>query len=122
MLCVPREGEIPIAASSKAASDIFALLPVTKQLEVIQRWFDNIHASWKATTGQGQIVALGAVFKQVPASAPERQFIMNQLYRCTSQEEKIAKRVSAVKCLTSAVLPALGKHGFSVGPAAVLLF
>ncbi|EEP80406.1 conserved hypothetical protein [Uncinocarpus reesii 1704] len=105
ILCVCRGDDIPIEASSQAASDLFALLPSQKQTEVITLWFDNINASWKSTSGRGQISALGAVFKQLPVSSEGRTMILNELLRSTSEEESISKRSSAVKCITTGILP-----------------
>ncbi|KAK2739004.1 hypothetical protein FQN55_009661 [Onygenales sp. PD_40] len=105
LLCVFRGEDIPIEASSEAASDLFVLLPDSKKSEIVQKWFDNILASWKLVTGRGQIAALGAVFKRIPKSGEGRGFIIDKLIECTGEEEKIAKRSSAVNCLATGVLP-----------------
>ncbi|ODH53102.1 hypothetical protein GX48_00637 [Paracoccidioides brasiliensis] len=105
LLCVCRSDDIPIEASSEAASDLFVLLPDSKKLEIVQKWFNDIHANWKKVTGRGQIAALGAVFKRMPKSGEGRGFIIKELIECTGVEEEIAKRSAAVKCLASGVLP-----------------
>ncbi|OJD22113.1 hypothetical protein ACJ73_06543 [Blastomyces percursus] len=103
--CMCRPDDIPIEASSQAASDLFMLLPNSRKSEVVQKWFSNIHDSWRLVTGRGQIAALGQVFKRMPKSGEGRQFIIDRLVDCTDVEEKIAKRSSAVKCLATGVLP-----------------
>ncbi|EGE83692.2 beta-tubulin cofactor d [Blastomyces dermatitidis ATCC 18188] len=105
LLCMCRPDDIPIEASSQAASDLFMLLPNSRKSEVVQKWFSNIHDSWRLVTGRGQIAALGAVFKRMPKSGEGRQFIIDKLIDCTGAEEKIAKRSSAVNCLATGVLP-----------------
>ncbi|OAX78461.1 hypothetical protein ACJ72_07230 [Emergomyces africanus] len=105
LLCMFRPDDIPVEASSQAASDLFALLPDSKKSEVVQKWFSNIQDSWRLVTGRGQISALGAVFKRMPKSGEGRQFIIDRLVDCTGAEEKIAKRSSAVNCLATGVLP-----------------
>jgi hypothetical protein len=108
LLCVSRGDDTAVEASSKAASDIFVLLPESKQSEIIQRWFDNIHDSWRLAAGRGQIAAVGAVFARIPRHATTRDSMLEELIRCTGQEEMIEKRVSAVRCLTTGVLPHIG--------------
>ncbi|QSS55334.1 beta-tubulin cofactor d [Histoplasma capsulatum var. duboisii H88] len=105
LLCMFRPDNIPIEASSQAASYLFALLPNSQKLEVVQKWFNNIQDNWRLETGRGQIAALGAVFKRMPTAGEGRQFIIDKLIDCTGVEEKIAKRSSAVKCLATGVLP-----------------
>ncbi|KAH8705099.1 putative tubulin-specific chaperone D [Talaromyces proteolyticus] len=105
LLCVFRGEDIAIEASSEGASQLFRILPLWKQEETIQGWFANIHASWKSATGRGQISALGAVFHQLPVQSEIRQFITKELILCTTDEGSIGKRVSAVKCLSTGVLP-----------------
>lgn len=109
MLCVPRSEEFPMEASSEAASDLFALLSPEKQSEIVHEWFKNIHASWKSATGLGQIAALGAVFKHMPATEDGKSYIMSELIRCTGEgETMIDKRVAAVKCIITGILPYTG--------------
>ncbi|KAJ9208854.1 hypothetical protein DTO021D3_71 [Paecilomyces variotii] len=105
LLCIFRGEDVAIEASSEAASALFALLPLEKQEETVQGWFANIHACWKSATGRGQIAALGAVFQRLPVDSNGRKIIVEELLRCTSEEELIEKRVSAVKCLSVGVLP-----------------
>ncbi|OXV05400.1 hypothetical protein Egran_06832 [Elaphomyces granulatus] len=105
LLCVFRGEDIAIEASSEAASNLFRLLPLSKQAETVQGWFANIHASWKSATGRGQISALGAVFHCFPMNSDARTLILDELLRCTAEEEAIDKRVAAVKSLTVGVLP-----------------
>ncbi|OKL56274.1 hypothetical protein UA08_08481 [Talaromyces atroroseus] len=105
LLCVSRGEDVAIKASSKAASQLFRILPLRKQEETIHGWFANIHASWKSTTGRGQISALGAVFHRLSSDSSVREYIIKELIHCTKDEEFIEKRVSAVQCLASGVLP-----------------
>ncbi|KMU78807.1 hypothetical protein CISG_01847 [Coccidioides immitis RMSCC 3703] len=104
-LCVCRSDDIPMKASSVAASDLFVLLSSEKQLDVLKRWLDNIDASWKSATGQGQIAALGAVFKHVPTAGQGRKLILRGLLKSTAVEELIAKRKSAAQCIATQILP-----------------
>ncbi|KMU87941.1 hypothetical protein CIHG_05708 [Coccidioides immitis H538.4] len=104
-LCVCRSDDIPMKASSEAASDLFVLLSSEKQLDVLKRWLDNIDASWKSATGQGQIAALGAVFKHVPTAGQGRKLILRGLLKSTAVEELIAKRKSAAQCIATQILP-----------------
>lgn len=119
MLCVSRGEDVPTRASSSAAADLFVLLPDDTQSGVIRKWTDNIQDNWKLLTGQGQIAALGAVFKQVPVTGSQRRIIIEQLFRCMGEEEEIAKRVCAVRCLAQDVLPRIGMSK-SIGSAMVL--
>lgn len=108
LLCVFRGEDTVIDASSEAASQLFRIIPLGKQVEMIQGWFANIHASWKSATGRGQISALGAVFHRLPADSSGRQFIIEELFRCTTDSEFIEKQVAAVKCLSTGILPNIG--------------
>lgn len=108
VLCVSRSDDVPIEASCTAASDIFQVLPSTKQMEIVTLWLSNIDASWKSSTGRGQIAALGAVYKQLPSTSEGRNLILNDLLRFTGGEELILKRSSAVKCITTEILPYTG--------------
>jgi tubulin-specific chaperone D len=108
LLCVSRRENVAIEASSEAASGLFTLLPLAEQEETIRGWFNNIHASWKSATGRGQISALGAVFHRLPVNSDSRKLVEEELLRCVIEEEIIEKRVSAVKCLRTGVLPHVG--------------
>lgn len=108
LLCVSRGEDIAIEASSEALSQLFPLLPVSKQEEVVQGWFSHIQATWKLPTARGQISALGAVFKRIQPESDLRLSITNTLLHCTVKEELIEKRVSAVRCLASGILPHIG--------------
>ncbi|KAF3401336.1 Tubulin-specific chaperone D [Talaromyces pinophilus] len=105
LLCISRGEDVAIKASSAAASQLFRILPSGKQEETVYGWFSNIQASWKSASGRGQISALGAVFQRLPDSSDIRSFIIKELIHCTKDEEFIEKRVSAVQCLASGVLP-----------------
>uniref|UniRef100_A0A093VT36 Tubulin-specific chaperone D n=1 Tax=Talaromyces marneffei PM1 TaxID=1077442 RepID=A0A093VT36_TALMA len=105
LLCVSRGEDVAINSSSAAASQLFRILPSGKQEETVYGWFSNIQASWKSASGRGQISALGAVFHRLPDSSNIRSFIIKELIHCTKDEEFIEKRVSAVQCLASGVLP-----------------
>lgn len=115
LLSVFRGEDVTIEASSEAASNLFPLLPLSKQEETVQGWFANIHASWKSATGRGQISALGAVFQRLPVDSDGRKFIIEELLRCTGEEELIEKRVSAVRCLATGVLPQIGMSCYDPG-------
>jgi tubulin-specific chaperone D len=108
LLCVSRGEDVAIKTSSEAASQLFRVLPLWKQEETIHGWFANIHASWKSATGRGQISALGAVFHRLSSDSSLREYIIKELIHCTKDEEFIEKRVSAVQCLASGVLPNIG--------------
>ncbi|KAF3483493.1 tubulin-folding cofactor D [Arthroderma uncinatum] len=106
MLCVQRSDDEPVGASSQAAVNLFSLLSPEKQSSITQEWFHNIHSSWKKATGRGQIAALGAVYKHFPVGGSGRKYILDELVRCTGPEETmIVKRVSAVNCILTGVLP-----------------
>lgn len=113
LLSIPRGDDIAIGASSKAASDLFALLQPSRQTEIVQGWFNNIHAAWKSATGEGQISALGAVFHRISEGGTGRELVRKELFRCTGEEESLRKRTSAVRCLTNEVFPQLGTSGFT---------
>ncbi|EFR03202.1 tubulin-folding cofactor D [Nannizzia gypsea CBS 118893] len=106
MLCVQRSDDETVAASSQAAVDMFAILPGEKRSAIIKEWLSDIHSNWKKTTGSGQIAALGAVYQHFPSDGSERKRILDELVRCTGPEETvITKRVSAVKCILTGILP-----------------
>ncbi|KAK2858509.1 hypothetical protein FQN49_004661 [Arthroderma sp. PD_2] len=106
MLCVQRSDDEPVGASAQAAVDLFALLSPEKKFAIAQEWFHNIHSNWKKTTGRGQIAALGAVYRHFPIGGGERKYIFDELVRCTGPgETAIIKRVSAVNCILTGVLP-----------------
>lgn len=108
LLCVSRGEDIAIEASTDAISQLFPLLPESKQEEVVQGWFSHIGATWKLPTARGQISALGAVFKQIQPASDLRQSIIQTLLHCAGNEELIEKRVAAVKCLAMGILPHIG--------------
>ncbi|KNG82786.1 putative tubulin-specific chaperone D [Aspergillus nomiae NRRL 13137] len=105
LLCISRSEDIVIETSSDAISELFPLLPSSKQEETINGWFSYIHATWKLPTGRGQISVLGAIFKQVRPEDDLRQSIIKELLQCAGKEELIEKRVVAVKSLANGVLP-----------------
>lgn len=113
LLSVPRADDITIETSSRAASDLFGLLQPSRQTEIVQGWFNNIHAAWKSATGEGQISALGAVFHRLIEGGTGRELVRKELLRCTGEEEFLGKRVCAVRCLTSGVFPQLGTTCFA---------
>lgn len=115
LLCVSRGEDIAIEASSEALSQFFLLLPTSKQEEVIQNWFSHIQATWKLPTARGQISALGAVFQRIQSQNDLKSSIIRTLLHCTEKEELIEKRVSAVKCLATGILPHIGMSQFPVG-------
>ncbi|KAJ5782992.1 hypothetical protein N7457_004766 [Penicillium paradoxum] len=104
-LCVSRSDDISIETSSTALAHLFPLLSPSKQEETIRTWFSHLHASWRLPTGRGQILALGAVFKQLGTQNDLQENIVAEILRYTGKEELIEKRVAAVKCLAANILP-----------------
>ncbi|KAJ5563572.1 Tubulin-specific chaperone D [Penicillium sp. DV-2018c] len=104
-LCVSRSDDISIETSSNALSQLFPLLSSSKQEETVRIWFSHLHASRRLPTGRGQILALGTVFERVRAQSDLQDDIVTELLRHTEKEELIEKRVAAVKCLATDVLP-----------------
>lgn len=109
LLCANRGEDITIETSSGAIAHMFPLLPLEKQAETIQGWFSHIQATRKLPTGRGQISALGTIFKRLEPENNLRLEIIEELLRCASPEELIEKRIAAVKCLATQVLPYIGK-------------
>ncbi|KAE8358419.1 tubulin folding cofactor D C terminal-domain-containing protein [Aspergillus caelatus] len=105
LLCISRSEDIVIETSSDAISELFPLLPSSKQEETINGWFSYIHSTWKLPTGRGQISVLGSIFKQVRPEDDIRQSIIKELLQCAGKEELIEKRVVAVRSLANGVLP-----------------
>ncbi|CAL5870911.1 uncharacterized protein PFLUO_LOCUS5152 [Penicillium psychrofluorescens] len=103
--CVSRSDSTSIEAASSALSQLFPLLSSSKQDETVQTWFTFLNTTWKLPTGRGQILALGAVFKQFEANQDLQGNIITQLFQCTDKGELIEKRVAAVKCLATDILP-----------------
>ncbi|KAJ5266161.1 hypothetical protein N7524_007179 [Penicillium chrysogenum] len=104
-LCVSRNDDISIETSSTALAQLFPLLPPSKQEETVRTWFSHLRASWRLPTGRGQILALGTVFKQLGAQSVVQEDIVTEIIRYTGKEELIEKRVAAVKCLATSILP-----------------
>lgn len=111
-LSLSRSDDLSIEASSRALSTLFQLLSSTKQEESIQRWFTHLHTSWRSPSGRGQILALGAIFKQLEGRDDLQEEVIKVLIRSTGKEELIEKRVAAVKCFATQVLPHTGKLFF----------
>jgi hypothetical protein len=107
-LCVSRSDDISIETSSNALSQLFPLLPSAKQEETVRDWFSHLRSSWRLPTGRGQILALGAVFKQLGAHSELQENIVTEILRYTGKEELVEKRVAAVKCLATSILPYMG--------------
>ena len=107
-LCVSRSDDVSIETSSEALSMLFPLLPPTKQEETIRNWFSHLQSSWRLPSGRGQILALGAVFKQLRARLDLQENVVTELLRSAGKEELIEKRVAAVKCFATSVLPYTG--------------
>lgn len=107
-LCVSRSDDISIDTSSTALSQLFPLLSPSKQEETVRTWFSHLRNSWRMPTGRGQILALGAVFKQLGAQSHLQEDIVTETLRYTGKEELIEKRVAAVKCLATDILPYMG--------------
>ncbi|KAL4942544.1 hypothetical protein BDV06DRAFT_211749 [Aspergillus oleicola] len=104
MLCLSRSDEVSTAASSKAISQLWPLLPLSKQKEIVQGWFSHLRATRNLPTGRGQISVLGSIFKELRPADETRQSIIEELIRCAEKEELIEKRVVAVKSFTAGVL------------------
>ena len=104
-LCVSRSDDVSIETSSNALSQLFPLLPSAKQEKTVRDWFSHLQSSWRLPTGRGQILALGAVFKQLGTQYDLQENIVTELLRYTGKEELIEKRVAAVKCLAISILP-----------------
>lgn len=103
--CISRSDDISIEASSNAFCQLFPLLSLDKQEATVRDWFSHLRNSWRMPTGRGQILALGAVFKQLAAHRNLQGDVIAELVRYTSKEELIEKRVTAVKCVATNILP-----------------
>ena len=71
-------------------------------------WFSHLRTSWRLPSGRGQILALGTVFKQLKTQSDVQENIVTEILRYTGKEELIEKRVAAVKCLATSILPYMG--------------
>ena len=111
-LCVSRSDDISIETSSHALSTLFPLLTPLKQQEIVDAWFSHLHTSLRLPSGRGQILALGAVFKQFRGCDYLQDSIITEVLRCAGKEELIEKRVAAVKCLATSILPHTSKFSF----------
>lgn len=107
-LCVSRSDDISIETSSTALSTLFPLLSPEKQEQTVQAWFSHLHTSSKLPSGRGQILALGAVYKQLEGREALQKVLVTELLRSADKEELIEKRVVAVRCLSTSVLPYTG--------------
>lgn len=107
-LCVCRNDDVSIEASSRALSTLFPLLSSPKQEELLRSWFSHLHVSSRLPSGRGQIFALGAIFKQLEGRHGIQEEVITELLRYTGREELIEKRVAAVKCFATQVLPHTG--------------
>lgn len=107
-LCVSRSDDISIERSSTALSTLFPLLSLAKQRATVETWFSHLRTSSKLPSGRGQILALGAVYKQLERQRTLQEGIVTELLRCAGKEELIEKRVAAVKCLSTSILPYTG--------------
>ncbi|KAL4887473.1 tubulin folding cofactor D C terminal-domain-containing protein [Aspergillus karnatakaensis] len=105
MLCLSRGDDVSIESSSKAISQLWPLLPPSKQDEIIQGWFAHIRTAWNLPTGRGHISVLGSILNKLSPATSARQSIVEELIRCAEKEELIEKRVIAIKSLTAGVLP-----------------
>ncbi|OJJ37236.1 hypothetical protein ASPWEDRAFT_131348 [Aspergillus wentii DTO 134E9] len=105
LLCASRGEDLVIESSCDAISQLFPLLSPSKQNETVQGWFSYIRSTWKLPTGRGQISSLGAIFKRLEVGNSLIKSIIEELIRCTGKEELIEKRVTAVKCLATEILP-----------------
>ncbi|KAJ5546291.1 Tubulin-specific chaperone D C-terminal [Penicillium frequentans] len=104
-LSVSRGDDISIQTSSEALSLLFPLLSSAKQDTTVQTWFSYLRTSSKLSSGRGQILALGAVFKQLEGRESLQQGIITELLRCAGKEETIEKRVLSVRCFATGIVP-----------------
>ncbi|KAJ5945826.1 hypothetical protein N7454_002665 [Penicillium verhagenii] len=104
-LSVSRGEDISIQNSSDALSHLFPLLLPAKKDATVQTWFSHLRTSSKLPSGRGQILALGAVFKQLMGQDELQQDIITELLRCAEKEEVIEKRVVAVRCFATGIVP-----------------
>ncbi|KAJ6005877.1 Tubulin-specific chaperone D C-terminal [Penicillium sp. IBT 35674x] len=104
-LSVSRGDDISIQTSSEALSLLFPLLSSAKQDITVQTWFSHLRTSSKLPSGRGQILALGAVFKQLEGQESLQQGIITELLRCAGKEETIEKRVLSVRCFATGIVP-----------------
>ncbi|KAL2840976.1 tubulin folding cofactor D C terminal-domain-containing protein [Aspergillus pseudoustus] len=104
LLCLGRSDDVSIESSSKAISELWSLLPLPKQEEIIQGWFAHLRTTRNLPTGRGHISALGSIFGKLETGDSSRQLIIKELILCAEKEELIEKRVVAVKSLTNGVL------------------
>ncbi|KAL4931520.1 tubulin-specific chaperone D [Aspergillus undulatus] len=111
MLCLSRSDDISIAASSKAISQLWQLLQLSKQEEILQEWFSHLRATRNLPTGRGQISVLGSIFSKLSPADTTREYVIEELIRCAEKEELIEKRVVAVKSFTAGVLPHIDVTG-----------
>ncbi|KAL4802284.1 tubulin folding cofactor D C terminal-domain-containing protein [Aspergillus unguis] len=107
MLCLSRNDEISIEASSSAISQLWSLISPSKQAEIMQEWFSHIRATRNLPTARGHISVLGFIFAKLHPADTARQTVTEELIRCAEKEELIEKRVVAVKSFSSGVLPHL---------------
>jgi hypothetical protein len=110
LLCLSRSDDISIESSSKAISQLWPLLPSSKQEEIIQGWFTYLRTTRNLPTGRGHISVLGSIFSKLDVGDGSRQAIVEELVRCAEKEELIEKRVAAVKSLTTGVLQHIGLY------------
>ena len=80
----------------------------------MRTWFSHLRDSWRMPTGRGQILALGTVFKQLAAQSDVQENIITEILHYTGKEEVIEKRVAAVKCLATGILPYMGNTSCSL--------
>ncbi|KAL3451930.1 tubulin folding cofactor D C terminal-domain-containing protein [Aspergillus insuetus] len=104
LVCLSRSDDVSIQSSSKAISQLWPLLPSSKQEEIIQGLFMHLRTTRNLPTGRGHISVLGSIFSKLDVGDGSRQAIVEELVRCAEKEELIEKRVVAVKSLTTGVL------------------
>ncbi|EPS32540.1 hypothetical protein PDE_07500 [Penicillium oxalicum 114-2] len=104
-LCVSRRDDTSIETASEALSTLFPLLDRQKQDDTVQGWISHLRSSSKLPTGRGQILAIGAVYKQLEGFKSLQDKIVSEILRSSGQEELIEKRVAAVSCLSANILP-----------------
>jgi hypothetical protein len=65
MLCLSRNDDISIEASSKAISQLWYLIQSSKQDELMQGWLSHIRTTRNLPTGRGHISILGSIFSEL---------------------------------------------------------
>ena len=106
-LCISRMENTVIEPASEALSNVFRFVSPARQAEAVKSLISNIQSTSKSTTGRGYILALGALSQQIEPETPLKELIIRELL-CYSEKDEFEKKVVAVKCLATKVLPHIG--------------